>query len=66
MQQIIDHFGGKAELARALQVERAAVSWWIRYGLPAQRAVQIERMTEGRFKAIDIMGSCFNAKRTKV
>lgn len=56
MKKVIEYFGGKAKLACALGVERAAVSWWLRNGLPANRAVQIERLTNGEFKAVDITG----------
>ena len=57
MDEIIKHFGGKAALAKALNVERSAVSWWLREGLPSGRAVEIERMTGGIFKAIEIVGT---------
>lgn len=57
MDEIIKHFGGKAALAKALAVERSAVSWWLREGLPAVRAVEIERITGGQFKAIEITGA---------
>lgn len=57
MDEIIKHFGGKAALAKALNVERSAVSWWLREGLPSRRAVQIERITGGMFKAIEIVGA---------
>ena len=56
MEKIIEHFGSKAELAKALGVDRAAVSWWLRNGLPAGRAVEIERASNGKFKAVDITG----------
>lgn len=60
MREIIEHFGGKAALAKALEVERSAVSWWLREGLPSGRAVEIERITQGRFRAVDITGAVFN------
>lgn len=56
MQDVIEYFGSKAKLAEALGVERAAVSHWLRYGLPAQRAIEIERITRGWFRARDIVG----------
>jgi DNA-binding transcriptional regulator YdaS (Cro superfamily) len=57
VQDVIDHFGGKSRLAEALGVDRAAVSHWLRHGLPPWRAIQIERMTAGRFLARDIVGT---------
>lgn len=57
MDKIIEHFGSRAELARALGVERAAVTQWLRFGLPSARAIEIERLTNGLFKATDIEGA---------
>ena len=52
---LIEHFGTQAELARRLGVDRAAVNQWAKTGLPARRAVEIERLTGGEFKAVDLM-----------
>jgi DNA-binding transcriptional regulator YdaS (Cro superfamily) len=54
---VIKHFGGKSALADALGVDPAAVSWWLKNGLPALRAIQIETLTGGKFKAKDILGA---------
>lgn len=56
MQELIKHFGNKRRMAIALGVDAAAVAWWARNGLPALRAIQIERITKGKFKAVDIEG----------
>lgn len=56
MEQIIKYFGSKAELARVLGVDAAAVSYWLREGLPPGRAIQIEEITDGTFLAKDIVG----------
>jgi DNA-binding transcriptional regulator YdaS (Cro superfamily) len=52
--KIISHFGSHANLARALDVSRAAVSQWRVDGIPAARAIDIEKLTGGKFKAVDI------------
>lgn len=57
MEKIIEHFGSKVALAKALGVDPAAVSWWLQNGLPAFRAIQIEMVTQGKFKARDILGA---------
>lgn len=57
MKNIIQHFGSKAELARLLDVDRAAVAQWCRFGLPPARAIEIETITNGKFKATDIVGA---------
>lgn len=54
MQAVIDHFGGTQEsLAKALGIERAAVTMW-RGKFPLARAYQIEVLTKGKFKAADL------------
>jgi len=53
--EVIAHFGSKLELSRALRVSPSAVTYWVRRGgFPARRAIEIELMTHGRFKAVDI------------
>lgn len=53
---IIAFFGSKSKLAAALQVERSAVTQWLRRNaIPAQRAVEIEQLSCGRFKALEVM-----------
>ncbi len=55
LQEVVDWFGSKANLARALGVHRAAVSHWGSRGwLPPKRAVQIEMLSGGKFKAVDL------------
>ena len=56
MDEIIQYFGSKAELARALGVDAAAVSYWLREGLPPARAIEIEQITDREFLAIEIVG----------
>ena len=52
--EVIAHFGSQAALAQALGVTEGAVSQWVSSGvIPSARAVQIERITDGKFKAID-------------
>lgn len=54
--KIISHFGTQANLARALGVSRVAVTQWKTDGIPANQAIEIERITGGKFKAVDIKG----------
>ena len=56
-EDLIIHFGSLANMARALGVTRVAVSLWGVDGIPPQRAIQIERVTGGKFKAVDIEGA---------
>ena len=53
---IIEHFGGVAETARLLGVSQPAVSQWLKHnGIPPARAVQIEVISKGKFKAAEIL-----------
>lgn len=56
MKDIIEHFGSQSALARALKVAPEAVSQWVSNGyLPPKRAIEIEIITEGKFKAIELI-----------
>ena len=55
LNEIAEYFGGQAALARRLKIDKAAVSNWHTHGIPSRRAVQIEVLSKGKFKAVDIM-----------
>lgn len=53
--KILKHFGGSHEaMAEALGVTRAAVTQWLLGKIPSYRTLQIELLTNGKFKATDI------------
>jgi len=55
IKNIILHFGSIAATARALGVSPAAVSQWVANGrIPPQRAIEVEQLSRGKFKAVDI------------
>ena len=57
MNNVIEHFGSKSLMAKALKVNPAAVSQWIDNGyIPPRRAIEIEILTNGKFKAVDLLG----------
>ena len=57
LKEIIKWFGSQIELARQLGVTQAAVAQWVADAkVPPYRAIQIERITDGQFKAVDIIG----------
>lgn len=55
IKDVIDWYGSQANMARALKVDRAAVSFWVKVGvLPPGRAIQVEQQSGGKFKAVDL------------
>lgn len=50
--EVIKHFGSAANVARALNLSRAAVSSWSNE-IPLLRQMQIEKLTDGKLKAKD-------------
>ena len=61
-EKVLKHFGGASKLAEALSVSLPAVSQWRVSGFPAARAIEIERITHGKFKAKDIIERISDAK----
>lgn len=56
LKPLIDHFKTQAELAAALKVSPVAVHFWVQQdALPPKRAIQVERITCGKFKAQDLV-----------
>lgn len=53
MNRLVQHFGSRAALARALGINRQAVYQWD--VVPESRAYQIEVLTKGRIKANEIL-----------
>lgn len=53
MNRLIEHFGSRAALAKALGINRQAVYQWD--VVPPARAYQIEVLTGGKIKARDIL-----------
>jgi DNA-binding transcriptional regulator YdaS (Cro superfamily) len=54
--QMIAHFGCQSDLARELNVTRSAISQWRRRKrIPPAHAVKIERLSDGEFKAVDLV-----------
>jgi len=52
---VVAYFGNQSAMARALGVSRASVSSWVITGtVPPARAIQIEKVTEGEFKATEL------------
>jgi len=55
-QEVIKHFGNAANVARALDISRAAVSSWPE-DIPLLRQLQLEKLTKGKLKADNPLSS---------
>ena len=54
--EIINHFGNQSILARKLGIRPQSVQEWVSTNhLPIRRAIEIERITEGRIRLKDIL-----------
>lgn len=52
---LIKHFETQGKLARAMGVTPSAISQWVRRNkIPAEHAITIERVTDGKFRAVDL------------
>ena len=53
---LMKHFGSKTKTAKRLGVTRQAIShWYVIGGVPPASAIRIERITDGMFKAVDLV-----------
>lgn len=57
IEKVLAYFNNsQAELARQLDVDRSAISQWVADDkIPPLRAIQIEKLTGGKIKAIDLV-----------
>lgn len=55
--EVLKYFkNNQSELARELRIAPSAVAQWVMSGkIPPLRAIQIEKLTMGKIKAIDII-----------
>ena len=62
-ERLVGIFGTQADVARAFQLDRAVVNHWVKTGyVPARWAAEVERVTNGRISALDIVHEA-SAKR---
>jgi hypothetical protein len=55
LDQVVAHFGSKSRLARAVGTTRQAINGWRARGVvPPSKAIRIEMITGGKFKALDL------------
>lgn len=63
-QEIIEHFEGVTNLAKALKIGRQAIYLWNGI-IPEGRAYQIESLTKGKFTGLDILERQSAERETK-
>jgi alanine-glyoxylate transaminase/serine-glyoxylate transaminase/serine-pyruvate transaminase len=65
--QLVELFGSQADVARAFQVDRAVVNNWVKSGyVPARWASEVERLTQGRIGAVDVVNEASAKKPVRV
>src|ERR687896_508764 len=68
VERLVEIFGSQADVARAFQLDRAVVHHWVKTGyIPARWAGEVERITQGRISALDVINeaSAKNPVRVK-
>ena len=58
-QVAVDFFGSQGKMARKMGIEPMTVSLWKTNGLPPKRAVQIERLTNGKVTRAELLPEIF-------
>lgn len=53
--EILDHFVRKSRIAYLCDVSQSSVAEWFSGEIPPARAIQIEELSHGKFKAVDIV-----------
>jgi len=66
-QRLVEIFGSQADVARAFQLDRAVVSNWVKSGyVPARWAAEVERVTEARIGALEVINEASTKKPVRV
>ncbi|HEX5611519.1 MAG TPA: aminotransferase class V-fold PLP-dependent enzyme [Burkholderiales bacterium] len=67
VERLVEMFGSQADVARALQVDRAVVNNWAKAGyVPARWAAEVERVSAGTISALDILEEASTKKPVRV
>lgn len=62
--RLAQHFGSKSAMCKALGIKRQNANKWYNTGIPATQAIAIERLTQGKFKAVEIIGGKDEQRQT--
>lgn len=59
--ELVEYMGGQASLARFLGVSRQSVNEWVMRGrISATAAIEVERLTSGKFRKEDLRPAVTN------
>ncbi|MFH1045100.1 MAG: aminotransferase class V-fold PLP-dependent enzyme [Pseudomonadota bacterium] len=62
-ERLVSIFGSQADVARRFRLDRAVVNNWVKSGyVPARWAMEVERVTEGKVAAVEVLNEA-NAKK---
>jgi alanine-glyoxylate transaminase/serine-glyoxylate transaminase/serine-pyruvate transaminase len=66
-ERLVALFGSQAEVARRLRLDRAVVNNWVKSGyVPARWAVEVEQVTGGDVRAVDVLNEANAARPLKL
>jgi alanine-glyoxylate transaminase/serine-glyoxylate transaminase/serine-pyruvate transaminase len=66
-ERLVEIFGTQADVARALQLDRAVVNHWVKIGyVPARWATEVERVSQGSITALEILDESSAKKPVRV
>jgi alanine-glyoxylate transaminase/serine-glyoxylate transaminase/serine-pyruvate transaminase len=66
-ERLVSIFGSQAEVARHFRLDRAVVNNWVKSGyVPSRWAMEVERATEGRVAAVEVLNEAAAKKPIRV
>ena len=66
-ERLVEIFGSQADVARAFQLDRAVINHWTKIGyVPARWAAEVDRVSQGRISAIEIINEASAKKPVRV
>ena len=65
LEKVIEIYGNQSELAGKIGVSKMTITHWKRRGVPIERALELERLTNGQVKASDLRSELKNRPKRK-
>lgn len=64
-EKLVTHYGGRAQAAAAINVNKETIRLWLRDGIPLERALDVEEKSKGVVKAEEVLREARTRKRTE-